>query len=65
MSSPKDPVEAAHGIGVKGGHDVAIGVHRRGNRAVPEHVLDDLRVHSLNHQGCRCGVSEVMDADAR
>ena len=44
---------------------VAVGVERQPNSAVPEQVLDNLGMRScLEEDACR-GVAKVMDADVR
>jgi hypothetical protein len=55
----KDILHSLYGLLLHVGEDVRVGVEGYGDRGVPEHLLDDLRVYALGYkQGC-AGVTEI------
>ena len=44
---------------------VAVGVHRHGDPAMPQTLLDDLRVHALAKQQGRAAMPQVVESNVR
>ncbi len=60
--------EQIHGMGslpMKGGGQMALGVERQPDRAMPEQILNDLWVRPCLQQNARRRMAQVVDADVR
>jgi hypothetical protein len=48
-------------LGVERGPNLAVGVQRQGDRAVPEELLHSLGMHAARQEVGRCSVAKIMD----